>query len=105
MRNYSHQVRCLSQCSIDLIPFNIDQLVDSTKPESADSSKLVLRRYLENFIHNIGFPQLLIQNIDILDLAVHLLIHLELVHELSLIIIDFAPNITLLIMNDLLTLS
>ena len=104
MCNYSHQVRCLSQCSIDFIPFNIDQLVDSAKPESADGPELVLRRYLENFIHNIGFPQFLVQNIDILDLAVHLLIHLQLVHELSFIIIDFAPNIALLIMNHLLAL-
>lgn len=71
MRNNCHQVSRLPQSSVDFIPLDIHQLVDSAKSEATYSSKLVLGGNVKYFVDEVCLFQPFVEVVQVLDLVVN----------------------------------
>ena len=96
MRDNGHQVDRLPKCSVNLIPFYVNQLVDSTETESTDGAELILRRNVKHFIYEVRLPESLIELCKVFNLAVNLPVLFQLVCKVALIIIHFPPDLLFL---------
>lgn len=92
----SHKVRCLPERRVDLLPLDIIQLLDPPEPKPTYRTILVHRRDVEDLIDEVGFPELLVHECQVLGLAIDLLLQFQLGRELLLIVIHFRPDAVLL---------
>lgn len=99
MSNNGHEISGLPKSSVDLIRFNLGNVIDSSKSETTDGSELVMRGNVEYLIDKISLPMLLIQNLQVLNLAFNLFYLIQLVGVISLIVINTLPNVVLLLLN------
>ena len=99
MSNNGHQISGLPESSVDLIRLDLGDVIDFPKSETTDGSELIMRGNIEYLVDKVGFPMLLIQILQVLNLAFNLLNLIQLVGVFSLIVIDFLPNVVLLLLD------
>lgn len=89
MSNNGHQISGLPKSSVNLICINLGNIIDFSKSETTDGSELVMRGNIEYLIDKISLPMLLIQILQVVNLAFNLFNLIQLVGVFSLIVINF----------------
>ena len=103
MRNDCHEVCGLTNGGVDLVPWYRHVVFDAAEAESADSTELVQRRYVEHLVDEVCLAQLRVLLFQVGILTIDLLLALELLSQLVLVVVNFLPDGAILL-EDLVLL-